>query len=61
MSSELESLYDEKEPTTNEGIIRGIDPDLKKLGKSEAAKLGIPLYAWLNQAILEKLKREETK
>ena len=43
----------------NKGVIRNIDTELQRQAKAKAAIAGIPLYVWVNQAIMEKLKREE--
>ena len=37
--------------------IRGLDPKLKKQAKADAARLGITVGQWYNEAIAEKLKR----
>ena len=49
----------ETEEKRNLSIVRNIDTELQRQAKAQAAMDGIPLYAWVNQAIMEKLKRDE--
>jgi predicted HicB family RNase H-like nuclease len=37
--------------------IRGLDEELYREAKAQAARQGKPLYQWINEAIKEKLER----
>ena len=41
--------------------IRGIDLDLYRFALASAVKVGKTIGTWINEAIAEKLKREERK
>lgn len=45
----------------NKTTIRGLDQDLYRQAKVEAARLGITIGHWINQAILLKLSRPQQK
>lgn len=41
--------------------IRGLDPELYRLARAEAVKQGKTIGTWLNEAIREKLDKENLK